>query len=593
VWIFRLGLPIVSTNPESRAVKERSAGPGWIAMKASTVRADRLCDAEGRARGFRLTLGDETITLDPGKPWVKADSYKWVTRGLIEPPQSYHVLPDGTVEVNGEKITPEEPKAVERLEHEFNKRHAPGVEIGGFPAVKPSAPSPTASAPPSDHVQFTVRLDHLGHLVVGCATRTERLESGLRGLAALIQNGLMLRPESWHVDAMQRSVEIDGQRFECTEAGARSLQELLNTRYAPTLKNAGGRQVEITANPASATGFDIQFAMLQAGGRVAVKGHLAQDKLDILQDSAHCDLLKHGTLLKLSPPNLLIRRRRPDGGEEPIPGLPDLAYRRATAAELQQLLNHPLIRRDGGEGLESASLPAPSPLAGAAPPVGERASPPAPPVKPPRAESGPPPPKLPSTGALAPVQAPIPGPKEAPAAALFTEAEAAWVNTEVFWSLVAPLDLPVQEVWLTLPHVFENRRFEVLNFARTPVEALTDLRSESFYGFYLSHVDERNVILVYACRGRHLEWGTHKCVLQSSLAAEAEEFPESALRGLAQDPDGNFVFLVSPGYLTWLGNRAREYLAVCARFLTLEELLKNPGGCSFVWPRHRGEGAPG
>jgi len=159
------------------------------------------------------------------------------------------------------------------------------------------------------------------------------------------------------------------------------------------------------------------------------------------------------------------------------------------------------------------------------------------------------------------------------------------VNTAVFWSLVQPLGVSVQEVWLSLPHVFENRRFEVINFSRAAIEDMTELRSEAFYGFYLAHVDEQNVILVYACRGRHIEWGPHKCVLQPSLTAEAEEFPESALRGLAQDPEGNFVFVVSSRYKAWVGSRAREYLPVCARFLAIEELLEHDRDYSFIWPR--------
>jgi len=167
----------------------------------------------------------------------------------------------------------------------------------------------------------------------------------------------------------------------------------------------------------------------------------------------------------------------------------------------------------------------------------------------------------------------------------FPEADPARVNTAVFWSLVQPLDLSVQEVWLDLPHVFENRRFEVLSFNRAAIADITELRSEAFYGFYLTHVDDQNVILVYACRGRHLEWGTRKCVLQASPTAEAEEFLESALRGLAQDREGNFVFVVSPRYQAWVGIRAREYLPVCARFLTVEEVLEHRSDYSFIWPR--------
>ena len=59
------------------------------------VKVGLLKDAEGRASRYTLTLGEETITLEPGRAWIQADAYKWVTRGLLEEPQSYHVAADG------------------------------------------------------------------------------------------------------------------------------------------------------------------------------------------------------------------------------------------------------------------------------------------------------------------------------------------------------------------------------------------------------------------------------------------------------------------------------------------------------------------
>src|SRR6266571_2628384 len=54
----------------------------------------------------------------------------------------------------------------------------------------------------------TVTLDHLGHLMIGCVQGAERMETGLRGLSTIIQNGAMLKPASLHVDPLQRGVEI-------------------------------------------------------------------------------------------------------------------------------------------------------------------------------------------------------------------------------------------------------------------------------------------------------------------------------------------------------------------------------------------------
>src|SRR5216117_3402698 len=180
--------------------------------------------------------------------------------------------------------------------------------------------------------------------MIGCLQGAERMETSLRGLSTLVQNGVMLKPANLHIDQLQRGVEIDGVRFESSEAGARQLEETLNARYAPTLKVDQENAVEIRDNPASPTGFDINFVTIRVGARFDVKGHLTQDLLDILQNPTKSDLLQPGIVLRLSPPHLIVRRKRPDGGEERIPEILDVHYLRATAPQIQQFFNHPLIR---------------------------------------------------------------------------------------------------------------------------------------------------------------------------------------------------------------------------------------------------------
>src|SRR2546426_6588113 len=199
------------------------------------IKADKQYDSEGTAKVFTLSLGDETVTLDPGKPWVHVDRHKWVTRGLIEEPQSFHVLRDGTVEINGEKLRLDDREGNTKLEHEINKHHTPAVRPHvGSPVLPVTAAHPRAQS--TGKVQFKVRLDHLGHMMIEYLGGAERAETSLRGLHTLVQNGLMLKPQSIHLDLLQRNVEIDGVRFECNEAGARQLEETLNSRYAPTLQ---------------------------------------------------------------------------------------------------------------------------------------------------------------------------------------------------------------------------------------------------------------------------------------------------------------------------------------------------------------------
>jgi hypothetical protein len=112
------------------------------------VRVGLIKDADGKPTRYTLSLGDETVTLDPGRAWIQADAYKWVTRGLLEEPQSYHVQPDGTVEINGERIELGNPAGAARLEHEINKRHADSMVTGApAQAVTRNRPGRRATRP--------------------------------------------------------------------------------------------------------------------------------------------------------------------------------------------------------------------------------------------------------------------------------------------------------------------------------------------------------------------------------------------------------------------------------------------------------------
>jgi len=346
---------------------EGTMPPGWAALVAlaaitavgitgahgGRVTASRQLNPEGKPNHFTLRYAAETVVLEPGKSWPKTDTYKWVTRGLIEEPQSFQVLANGSVEINAERISLDDLEGEAKLELQINKHHPPS--IAHKPPVIPVRLAELESAE-SAKVHFRVKLDHLGHLMVECTRGQERAETGLRGLSTLVQSGFMIKPKTMHLDPLQRAIELDGVRFECNAAGARQLEDALNQLYAPTLKPDDSTQIIVRENAASATGFDIDFVSIHAGVRAHVKGHLTQEKLNILQDPQHCEMLQPGVILRLSPPNLLIRRRRPDGGEEAVPGLPDISYLRAEAGQLQQILNHPLVRRS--KELEPSASPA-------------------------------------------------------------------------------------------------------------------------------------------------------------------------------------------------------------------------------------------
>ncbi len=733
-----------AANPEAQPPSGAPAQPHGSSRLSVAVERD----AEGKPRAFALTLANQTVTLRPGMPWIRTDEYKWVTRGLIEAPQSFQVEPDGTVDINGEKLRLDDPDGAVKLEHELNKHHVAAPRKA--PVTRAAAAAPARSGPATPH--FQVKLDHFGHLSVVCTRGAERVETGLRGLSTLVQNRLMLPPKQYHVDPLHRGIDLDGTFFEATETGAAQLAEALNTRYAPSPEDDQDTAIEIRDNPAAATGFDIHFVTVVSGARFEVKGHLSQDKLDQLQDSAKCDLLQPEVILRLTPPNLLFRRRRPDGGEAHIPELPDVQYRRVTAPELQRLFNHPLIRRGGTSvaaaalhpdehaadpvelrvsrnpqnkgglwfeilttaggptegralthhnvaGLQEAgfflphldvnlsldhqtlsvlnkdtghndsltldvhsadsvlaeashlltaalkpptrpapaptppSVPTPPPPAIAPPsPTASHAPPPplptvtpqpplpqAPPLStappaptpalppPPPAKSAvPSPPPSPTSAGRAvspapsaaadatstlPVQsttaspAPDPDPGVDPeVVAWFKETSPLAVNLAVFDQLAACLGIPIQDVLLSLPRAFENRRFQVLSFSHPEIQSILDLRSEGFYGFYLTHVNEQTVLLVYACKGRHIEWGPDRCLLQSAVSAEPNEFKHQALLGLAQDPEGHFAFIVTPEYAEWAKAFAPAYRDVCARFVTPGEVALAADQFTMIWP---------
>lgn len=698
-------------------------------------------DSEGKPRRFVLSVDRESVRVEPGNTWIQTDHFKWVTRGLMDAPQSFRVFPDGGVEINGEKIGLADPDACSRFETEINKRFA-AATVEHKPAAPRQAAAPTR--PVSDKVQFRVKLDHLGHITVECFRGEEKVETGLRGLPGLVENDLMLKPRTMHVHPLQQWIELDGVRFECNEAGARALETALNERYAPKLTSHHAA-IEIRENPAAATGFDIRFFITRAGAKFEVKGHLCQEHLDLLQDQSRCDLLKPGIVIKLTPPNLIIRRKRPDGGEEPIPEFPDIQYRKITARQLEQILNHPLIRRGGTEvtdDIETAQMPlefvalricknpatrpflclecvpahgensvqralthhnvADLQAAGVFRPsyevslsldnrtlsildketgreahfqVGENSTeddlakagaalsaalkpPSAPPTKPAAVPASEEPPIAPES-VTTPTEKPVPnaqpntaaqaqikevpkkpiepppviaaapknrrsepptgpcGPPAAstepkgstkpltpaaasvaaahadtdkqvtpehPMAKLFRGVNPVEVNVRVFERLAAWFGVTVEEKYLSLPLVFENRRFQVINFAGILLETVLDLRSQDFYGFYLTYIHSDKIELVYSCRGRRLEWGPDKCLALPALGSEPLEFKGNALLGMAQNKDRQFAFVVTPEYKNWIAPHTRAFEEVCAQFVTVPELLASLDKYDLIWP---------
>jgi len=233
----------------------------------------------------------------------------------------------------------------------------------------------------------------------------------------------------------------------------------------------------------------------------------------------------------------------------------------------------------------------------------EPATSPAPPSHPPPKPAPPPVPRQPPAVAepeppSAPASAAAPDKTKNEKASLgalgFPVADPLETVLQVFRTLAGHAGLPVQDVLLSLPMAFTDRRFEILSFAAQPIESVLELRAEEFAGFYLTHLHADNALLVYANQGRHIEFGPRRCELQAGVAAEPDEFRGTGLLGLAQDAEGNFVFIVTPEFRTWAGAREKAYLEAAARFLTPHELVSSAEQLTMIWPEIQvGRAVPG
>ncbi|HEU0252697.1 MAG TPA: hypothetical protein VFR12_06650 [Pyrinomonadaceae bacterium] len=193
-------------------------------------------------------------------------------------------------------------------------------------------------------------------------------------------------------------------------------------------------------------------------------------------------------------------------------------------------------------------------------------------------------PTLPEPSTIAPTPART---SEIPAdlATLFAETDAVRINLEIFNRLQSHFALPVQDAHFSLPFVFDDRRFEIINFDQSEVSSVMELRSENFYGFYLSHISAEKALLVYACNGTHLEWGPNKCVLQHSTKSEPDEYKSSALLGIAQDANDEFVFVVTPAFREWAKPREKSCAEQNIHFVTIPEFAATRSAFKLIWPR--------
>jgi hypothetical protein len=356
---------------------------------------------------FTMTLGNDTIELQPFRNWGQLDTYKWTVQGKIPgTPPGLEVTFDH-VKLGGETVSIGDPEGCAKLEKAFVEWLS--VEKNNLELarkkqhVKPTAPVGSSAEKQSLAFHFRVELDKRGQVHISCLRGSETLTSiglAVQGFNGLFSQGLMRKPRKLEVGALHDWIELDGDlcSFEHGNNDAAKLEHLLNERYLPSNVLGQGKDILVFANAASPTGFDIQFPVTIGGVPESRRRTLNDAALELLQEPVRCGLLQPGLIIKLSPPNFIFKRKTADGGEAYLEKsaadtvhvlgddgrerLIDLSkpvnYSHLSVVEMTAVFNHPAVNRHGKAS--AAPLGTTEPIAQR---VGTTEAPPEPPLPPP------------------------------------------------------------------------------------------------------------------------------------------------------------------------------------------------------------------
>jgi hypothetical protein len=329
-------------------------------------------DPQGRAQIFTMSLGPETIQLLPLKTWSQLDLFKWRVRGILPgTPVGIEITSDH-IKIAGEAVSTSDPEACEKLEKAFNDWLA--LEKQNLKMAKlntqSAKPPETITQPDEEVLHFKVETDNAGNPRLRCLEGRETIKIvavNLQGFSALIEQHLLRKPQTLKVGALHNWVELDGAlvRFHENTDWAAELEKLLNERYLPTPEPGAPPDIVASANPASPTGFDIQFPATPNGIAENRKYHLNEESIELLSDSQRCRVLRKGIIAKLTPPHLVFKQKLPDGGERNLEPGPEATVAlgnddgqtkhielsqpvdllKINATELTAVLNHPAVNR--------------------------------------------------------------------------------------------------------------------------------------------------------------------------------------------------------------------------------------------------------
>ena len=411
-----------------------------IAVGKNRVLTDRGDEVEV----FTMALGGETIDLLPLRNWSQLDVYKWRATGKLPGTPAGLEITFDHVKVTGEAVLIKDPHGPVKLQKLLNEWLA--LERRAFELTRQKARAKPASVEQKPAVdqgslipRFRVEVDKEGHVHIHCVQGKATLATiglTLPGFTSLFNEGLMHKPHAMKVGALHDWLELDGEffSFEKGNNDASKLEKALNDRYLSAASLGQGKDVVAFTNAASSTGFDIQFAAKVGGVTDTRRRPLNEESLELLQSPEKCGLLPKDLVIKLSRPNLIFKRKTPDGGERYLdegPGsvvqvvgdegevtLVDLTkpvnYLRLSAVELTAVFNHPTINQHSQAAPEPVRTSAVTGQAQAsAPPPGERPMPPSVAMLQSRAEATPvetPSPQPEGGPPMEPVKPVVPGP---------------------------------------------------------------------------------------------------------------------------------------------------------------------------------------
>src|SRR5262245_9609296 len=131
------------------------------------------------------------------------------------------------------------------------------------------------------------------------------------GVNSLIAQGLMRKPRTWRVGALRDWVELEGVVFNFRKDPNEltRLEQVLNEQYLPGAEPGSPPDVMVLPNPASPSGFDIQFPAIVGGLAETRRHHLDVEVLELLSDRRRCRVLRKGIIVKLTPPNLIFKKQ--------------------------------------------------------------------------------------------------------------------------------------------------------------------------------------------------------------------------------------------------------------------------------------------